>query len=130
MLEAAAPQARTVLVVEDEPLLRLVVCDLLRAEGVVVVEASNAAEAMDALAAGLAVDLVFTDVRMPGPFDGLELSRRVRAAYPGIYLVVTSGHLDSALVGEGIVFVPKPYQPSDVVKVILKQVERRRANGR
>lgn len=129
ILEAAAPRARTVLVVEDEPLLRLVICDLLRAEGVTVVEAANAVEAMEALAGGLAVDAIFTDVRMPGPFDGLELSRKVQATQPELPVVVTSGHLDGSLVGAGIVFLPKPYLPGEAATIILGLVERRRAYG-
>ncbi|WP_205666108.1 response regulator [Aquabacter cavernae] len=117
--------ARTVLVVEDEPLLRLVLSDLLRARGITVVEAASAGEALDLLAAGVEADLIFTDVRMPGPIDGLELSRRVRATCPDLPVVVTSGHLESSLVDPGVAFLRKPYLPADAVSAILAIMERR-----
>lgn len=129
MLDALGPEARPVLVVEDDPLLRFMLCDLLRAEGLVVVEAANAEEALGVIAAGLDVEVVFTDVQMPGPFDGLELSRRLQASHPDIAVIVTSGHLDGSLVAVGIPFLPKPYVPTKAVGLILSVLERRRAHG-
>lgn len=129
MSEAAAPVARTVLVVEDEPLLRLVLSDLLRAEGLVVVEAANAVEALDLLAAGVAADFVFTDVRMPGPIDGLELVRRVAVSHPGLPMMLTSGHLERPLTEPGVGFLRKPYLPADAVAAILAVMERSETHG-
>ncbi|MEW6255553.1 MAG: response regulator [Pseudomonadota bacterium] len=129
MLDAHGPEARSVLVVEDDPLLRFMLCDLLRAEGLVVVEAANAEEALGALAAGLDVAVVFTDVQMPGAFDGLELSRRLQASYPDVPVIVTSGHLDAALLAVGIPYLPKPYVPTKAVGLILSVLARRHAHG-
>lgn len=109
---------KTVLVVEDEPLLRLVVSEVLRMRKLTVVETASAEEAEAVLAAGVHVDLVFTDVRMPGRFDGMELTRRLRARNPQLPVVVTSGHLDSSGVMDGVSFLRKPYLPSDAVTLI------------
>ena len=84
-----------VLVVEDELLLRMLVSDYLRDAGFAVVEALNGDEAIAILEAGAAIDLVFTDVRMPGSADGLEVLSFVRRTRPSIPVVVTSGHLEA-----------------------------------
>ncbi len=109
---------KTILVVEDEPLLRLVVSEVLRMRKMTVVETASAEEAESVLAAGVHVDLVFTDVRMPGRFDGMELTRRLRERAPHLPVVVTSGHLDGTAVLPGVVFLRKPYLPSDAVTLI------------
>lgn len=110
---------KTVLVVEDEPLLRLVVSEVLRMKDLVVVETANAEEAEAILASGLHVDLVFTDVRMPGAFDGLELARRLKARLPPLAVVVTSAHLDATVLMADVPFLQKPYLPSEAVSLIL-----------
>jgi len=92
-MDARPPHLRkAVLVVEDEPFTRLMAVDVLERAGFAVLEATNAGEALDFLAAGTKVCAVFTDVDMPGPFDGLELARRIRKKWPGISIVITSGH--------------------------------------
>lgn len=106
-----------VLVVEDEALVRMVICEALREQGFTVVEAVNAEEALAVLAAGILVDIVFTDVRMPGAFDGLELVKRIKQQRPTLPVLVTSGHLDRDSVGEVAGFFPKPYRLADVIAV-------------
>ena len=76
-----APNSQMVLVVEDEPLIRLVTAEMLRDAGIAVIEAASPDEARDALAA-VEVDLVFTDLHMPQAEDGLLLQ-----PFPGIPLV-------------------------------------------
>ncbi len=89
-MASSADGPRTVLMVEDEVLIRMSVADYLRDCGYRVVEAGDAAEALEVLAAG-DVDLVFTDVDMPGDMDGLALARWVRANRPGLPVIVASG---------------------------------------
>lgn len=104
---------RTILVVEDEVLIRLDVADFLRDNGFQVVEAANADEAIAVLNSAMRVSLVFTDVQMPGTMDGIALARWMLAHRPGIPVIVTSGRLRSEdLVGELADLVPlerKPY---------------------
>ena len=75
--ECVTTRRWAVLVVEDEILVRLTMADCLRAAGYVVVEAANATEALAVLTSGEPVDVIFTDVRMPGAMDGLMLARWV-----------------------------------------------------
>src|SRR3546814_931318 len=87
------PENATVLVVEDEVLIRLMVSDELRDAGFRVVEAANADDAMAYLQAGEPADLVFSDVRMPGSMDGIALAEKLRSDFPHVRIVLTSGHL-------------------------------------
>lgn len=100
----------TILLAEDEILVRLMVADELRAEGYTVVEAANADEALTVLRSNSAVDLLITDVRMPGTLDGLGLARLVRAEYPATKVVIASGHMASSEAAQWVdAFISKPY---------------------
>jgi CheY-like chemotaxis protein len=72
----------TILVVEDEVLVRMAIADNLRKARYAVIEASNAHEALDLLRNGVDVRLIFSDVRMPGIIDGVALARIVRSEFP------------------------------------------------
>jgi CheY-like chemotaxis protein len=83
----------TILVVEDEPPVRLMVADALRDTGFQVVEAGNGDEALTMVESGNPpIDLVFTDLRMPGRLDGVALVRRVRETHPGLKVAVASAY--------------------------------------
>jgi CheY-like chemotaxis protein len=103
----------TVLVVEDDVLVRLTAAEYLRETGDSVIEAANASEALSVFASGQEVDVVFTDVQMPGAMDGLMLARWVRERRPRTEVLVTSGKGDDA-VSSGLIardaFFPKPYR--------------------
>lgn len=109
-----------ILVVEDEWLIRMALVDELRENGQRVVEAASGAEAVAFIQSGAAVDLIFTDVRMPGLTDGLALLAFARHTIPGVPVIVSSGHLDPqlALDAGAASFLPKPYSLEDVVRVI------------
>jgi PAS domain S-box-containing protein len=85
----------TVLVVEDNPEVAEVTCTLLSQFGYRVLRANNAAEALSQLASD-DIDLVFSDVVMPGPMDGLALAREVRTSRPDVPVLLTSGYTDLA----------------------------------
>jgi CheY-like chemotaxis protein len=108
-----------VLVVEDEVVVRALLADELRAADLTVVEAANADEAWAYLQSGGQADLMLSDVRMPGSMDGIELRRRVRAEFPGIKIVITSGNLGPVIPGEVDAFLPKPYSFAKAVDVVL-----------
>lgn len=119
--QVEATRQRTVLVVEDEILVRYSIAGFLRDAGYSVVEAANAAEAVAVFASRQPVDIVFTDVQMPGTMDGLMLARWVHAHHPSIPVLVTSGHGDavrSAGLIPGEAFFSKPYVPEEVVTCI------------
>lgn len=83
--------APVILVVEDEVLVRYAIADYLRDCGFHVVEAANAAEAIEVMASDLRVDILFTDVEMPGDMNGFELARWVRANRPELKVILSSG---------------------------------------
>ena len=104
----------TILIVEDEVLIRLLAADELRARGFGVLEASNADEAIAVLQSGASIDLVFTDVRMPGSMDGFALAQFIHARRPELKLIITSGALSSSPESDDV-FIRKPYDLSLVV---------------
>lgn len=101
----------SVLVVEDELLIRMSLVEYLSDEGFEVFEAANADEAISILGANGQIQVMFTDIDMPGSMDGLKLSIAVRDRWPPVRIVVTSGHHAVALTDlpEGGLFCPKPY---------------------
>ncbi|HEV7433903.1 MAG TPA: response regulator [Pseudorhizobium sp.] len=107
-----------VLVVEDEPLLRLNIVDNLADAGFVVSEASNASEAIMVLNQNHDIRLVFTDVDMPGSMDGIRLAAYIRDRWPPLKIIVTSGY---RRVSDGDIppeshFFSKPYDPRKIVR--------------
>jgi len=113
----------SVLIVEDEVLARYTIADYLRDAGYAVVEAADAAEAVAVFIAGQRVDVVFTDVQMPGPMDGLMLVRWVQEHHPGVHVLVTSGHGDvecSAGLIPNETYFPKPYDLEEVTSRIRR----------
>jgi two-component system, response regulator PdtaR len=81
----------TILVVEDEALVRLWIADELRTAGFLVIEGVSADEALTVLRGTIPIDLVMTDVRMPGSLDGLGLAETVRALWPDLKIILCSG---------------------------------------
>ena len=82
----------TVLVVEDEVLIRLEITEYLRSQGFRVLEAANGDEAKQILSSGERIEVLFSDVNMPGSIDGLELAYWVRQNHPWIEVILTSGN--------------------------------------
>ena len=82
---------RVVLVVEDEVVLRMAVSAHLRNAGFVVVEAVDAQEAVELLRANRRIQLVFSDITMPGTMDGDQLAEWISERYPAIRILLTSG---------------------------------------
>jgi CheY-like chemotaxis protein len=110
----------TVLLVEDEVLVRMLMRDILEDAGFHVIEAANAWVALNWLEAGEDVQVLFTDVHMPPGIDGLELARRVHERWPDVGLVITSGLArprGDEIAGQGT-FIAKPCRPEWVVQAI------------
>jgi CheY-like chemotaxis protein len=104
------PKIPCVLLVEDEVLIRANLAEELRDVHFRVIEAANAEEAWFYLQSGNRPDLVFSDVRMPGSYDGVELALRIQTEFPDIKIILTSGNLGLTQKPEGVLFLPKPYR--------------------
>jgi CheY-like chemotaxis protein len=106
-----------VLVVEDEPLLRMDAADFIEDAGFEVVEAVHAGEAIDILKARHDIAVVFTDIEMPGSMDGMKLAHAVRLGWPPILIVVASGRVmpREGDLPENVHYIRKPYRPADVL---------------
>ena len=109
-----------VLVVEDEPIVRMFAVEGLEAEGFEVETAGNAAQALKCLESRLDIDVLFTDVTMPGVMDGLALAKAVHQRWPLIDIIITSGKQRPAHgeMPDGAWFVPKPYDLGKVAGIV------------
>jgi len=119
MARAAIPP--TVLIVEDETLISHLVADWLNDRGFAVHEAASGDEALDYIDQGGAVDVMFTDINLPGSINGAELATQVRARRPELPIVYASGRCsagDIAPLVSRSVFMPKPYNPADVCTLL------------
>ncbi|SFB64409.1 Response regulator receiver domain-containing protein [Rhizobium sp. NFR07] len=110
----------TVLVVEDDALVRLGIVDELELSGFRVLEAESADQAISVIEQYPEVRLIFTDIDMPGTMDGLKLAAFVRDRWPPIKIIVTSGRVtpDPSSLPEDIPFFTKPYEFDHVVTAI------------
>ncbi len=111
-----------VLIVEDEPFVRICAVDTVEMAGFEALEAENADEAVRILESRSDVRIVFTDIEMPGSMDGLTLAAAVRGRWPPIEIVVTSGRravAKSKLPERGL-FISKPYNPDRLVETFRR----------
>jgi CheY-like chemotaxis protein len=114
-----------VLVVEDEPLVRLFVEEILSEDGGYrVITAADADEALMILKGRPEVRLVFTDINMPGSMNGLELAHTVQARWPGVEVLVTSGAGLSGALPSGSRFLQKPSMPRVLLAAVRDMLAR------
>lgn len=113
-----------ILVVEDEPLVSMALADDLESEGFVVIEAANAAAAVQILESRTDIRIVITDVDMPGTMDGLMLAAAVFARWPPIRIIVVSGHRSVVItdIPDGSVFYSKPYRSAEIIKTMSEML--------
>lgn len=109
-----------VLLVEDESIIRLVAAEALHDEGFEVAEAWNGDEAVRLLNGPGTFDVLFTDVRMPGTLDGVDVAIHARSRYPAIPVLVVSGYAAHLMTRLGVLepvahFMSKPYSLAEVV---------------
>jgi DNA-binding NtrC family response regulator len=116
--------AETILVVEDEVLLREIECSILESCGYRVLEADSSSKAMDVWnQQGEKIDLLLTDVVLPPGISGLDLAKRLRDRQPRLKVIFTTGkvdlHLDDAALEKmNARFLQKPYQHTDLVQLV------------
>jgi CheY-like chemotaxis protein len=114
------------LIVEDEILVRLPLVDTLMDAGFEVIEAATGSEALLALASRPDVDLIISDVRMPGTIDGFMLARHVSEALPEIGIIILSGRTspEAGDLPEGAQFIPKPFCPDALLDLANRMMKR------
>ena len=116
---------KEVLVVEDDPIIRIIAADALGDCGIMAWEAGDANEALQVLERHRGIGLLFTDVNMPGEMNGLGLAHQVSVIRPDIELIVTSGAVTLAntdLPDDGT-FLPKPYQPERLAQIVSEKLD-------
>jgi CheY-like chemotaxis protein len=115
-------ETHTVLVVEDETMVRMPIAEFLRDCGYNVLEAGDASEAIAAMDAEESVSLVFSDIRMPGKMDGFGLAEWFQSHYPSVPVLLTSGYNGGRAVQSASVprnsFIEKPYSQTQVARRI------------
>ncbi|HEY5237652.1 MAG TPA: response regulator [Rhizomicrobium sp.] len=112
----------TILVVEDESIVRMLAVSVFEDEGFEVVEAANGKQALGVLLNHPEICVLFTDINMPGELDGFDLARKIHAQRPDIRLVLTSGKvaISDIDIPEGGVFISKPYSPDAVARLVSR----------
>ncbi|TVR08319.1 MAG: response regulator [Salinarimonadaceae bacterium] len=118
-----------VLVVEDDMLIRMGAVDLVLSAGYEALEARDADDAIRILESRSDIDLVFTDVQMPGTMDGVKLTHFIRDRWPPVKLIVASGAaiLEESQLPGGSRFFSKPYDENTIIETmaLLLSVETR-----
>ncbi|MDQ0510693.1 response regulator [Ancylobacter amanitiformis] len=109
-----------ILIVEDSAIIRMSAVDLVLSAGYLALEAGSAEEAIQILESRADVDLVFTDVQMPGTMDGVRLSHYIRERWPPVKLIVASGKaiVAESHLPEGSRFFSKPYNDHAITDTI------------
>ena len=121
--ERAEQGHETILVVEDDPLVRSYVLTQIRSLGYRTLAASNGLEALAVLRGSEQIDLLFTDVIMPGSINGRELSIEASRLRPGLKVLFTSGYTENAIdhdgrLDHGVQLLKKPYRRSDLASML------------
>ena len=114
--------AQTILVVEDEFLIRFMLADSLREIGFQALEAADGEEGFEILMSGQVIDLIVTDVRMPGAIDGMELTRRSKSMAPARPVIVCSADLLKSESYPADEFLAKPYTIETLAGLIARLI--------
>ena len=124
---AAAAEIRggdeTILIVEDDPLVRQYVVTQIGSLGYATLAAANAPEALALLGANPGIDLLFTDVIMPGPMNGRQLADEAVRRRPDLKVLYTSGYTENAILhhgrlDEGVLLLAKPYRKAELAAML------------
>jgi signal transduction histidine kinase/DNA-binding response OmpR family regulator len=115
--------SETILVVEDDLAVQATVVDMLQALGYRVLKANDGQAALTILRSGVPVDMLFTDVVMPGPVRSVEVARQAKQMFPNIEVLFTSGYTQNAIVhggrlDPGVELISKPYRRDELARKI------------
>lgn len=125
----------TILVVDDEAMLRSAFYDMLARQGFRCLTAANAIDALQIIEANIvALDLVVTDIKMPGALNGLDLANRVRELQPDTAILMITGYADDPILKDaaarGYRLLEKPFREHHLVAAIREQLAKRREGER
>lgn len=117
-------QPSTILIVEDDPVVRMLAIDIVEDSGFVAIDAEDADNAIALLEANPQVGLVFSDIEMPGTMNGVALAAYVRQRWPAVELVLTSGRVapTASDLPTDSIFLPKPYRPAQLAGVLNRML--------
>ena len=115
--------SETILVVEDDPDVAEIVVSMLQTAGYHILTARNGAEALKKISGPEQIDLVFTDLVMPGGMSGMELARAARKSRPGLKVLLTSGYAANTgaadeVARDGLAIIVKPYRYNDLITIL------------
>ena len=125
-LRGPASRNKMVLIVEDDPSVREFAASVLRESGYTVLEASQAEPALDVLMQENGIDVLLSDVVMPGEMTGKDLARMARAHRTELAVILTTGYSDQRMTDwpvEGTTFLAKPYRVSDLMRAVDAALE-------
>lgn len=122
----------TILVVEDDAVVQATVVDTLQGLGYRVLRASDGEGALTILQSGIPVDLIFTDVVMPGPLRSVDMARQAKNMFPDIAVLFTSGYTQNAIVhggrlDPGVELISKPYRREALARKIRQVITANKA---
>jgi CheY-like chemotaxis protein len=126
---------RVCLIVDDEPTIREYLKAILRGKNLETLEASNAVQALQIAHKVGGIDLVISDIQMPGDMDGLELARSLKISHPALPVILISGFSDKAA-DDRFIFIQKPFLPKTILEKIdglllsAPKIERENWQGR
>jgi CheY-like chemotaxis protein len=128
MAQSTPLRSVTVLVVENEALVRLELAQELAEMGLGILEASSADEAIAQLDAHPEIRILLTDIKMTRSIDGIRLAHHVRDRWPPIKIIVASGLVGTRFsdLPAGSIFLPKPYRPEDIKSALSYLTGRKR----
>jgi signal transduction histidine kinase/CheY-like chemotaxis protein len=123
VVQKTAASGALVLFVEDDPLVREVVAPALEASGFKVTVANNGEQALALLEAKERIDLVFSDIIMPGRVNGIDLADIIQARFPRVRVVLATGYTDRRVQTPGIRILAKPYEVAQIVEALQQELQ-------
>ena len=118
----AGVQPRTILVVEDEVLIRMMISDALRSRGLIVIETATAEEALVVLQSDRAIDVLLSDVHLPGTMNGLALAAWTREHRPDLKIVIATSYVEPSTEGDVDAVFHKPYDVDEMGECVTNLV--------
>ena len=119
----------TVLIVEDEGLLCELMVGELETLGFIVFKAQTAEEALTLMEGEKPVDVLFTDIRLPGALDGIDLARYVKEHHPTVRVLLASAHMPRSELPENLAeLIDKPYRSANVLRAIQNLLDNKRGS--